>query len=168
MANGLVISAGHTDQVVNTDVFESLKVLLAVHLDLQLDPDEFVQLPRLREVFACGCGTVGTIEERLGQLSVEGDQPVGKGRAESGDVGYMCGRGRSGQQVVNERSGADLRNVLHPIGTVHGSGFVERSHDGLQQLQVDDRCAKVRHKFFFEDLCEPRREFRLQSAEIQC
>jgi len=138
-----------------------------VHLDLQLDPDEFVHLPRLREVFARGCGAVGTIKERLGELSVEGDQPVGKGCTETGDVGDMCGRGRSGQQVVNEWSGADLGNVLHPVGTVHGSGFVERSHDGLQQLQVDDRCAKVRHEFFFEDLREPRREFRLQGAEIQ-
>jgi hypothetical protein len=166
LADGLVIPTGHADQTVNTDVVELLKVLLAVHLDLQLDPDEFVHLPRLREVVARRCGSMGAIEERLGELSVESGQPAGKGFAESGDAGDICGQGWGGQQMVNEWSGAGLGGVLHPVSAIHGGSFIKCGHDGTQQLQVDDRCTKVRHEFFFEDLREPRREFRLQGAEI--
>ena len=69
--------------------------------------------------------------------------------------------------MVDERSGAGLGDLLHPISTVHGSGFVESSHDGSEQLRVDDRCAETFHEFIVEDLCEPHREIRLQGAEVE-
>ena len=87
LANSPVIPTCHTDHAINADLVEPLKVLPAMHLDFQLDPDEFVHLPRLFEVFARGSRSVSAIEERLRELSVESGQAVGEGGAESGDTG---------------------------------------------------------------------------------
>jgi len=143
LADGLVIPTGHSDQAVNTDVVESLKVLLAVHLDLQLHPDELVHGPRLFEVLARWGRTVNAIKERLRELVVESGQAVGEGSTESGDVRDACGQGWGGQQVVEEWCDAGLGDLGHPISAVHGSRFVECSHDGAEQLRVDDRCTEV-------------------------
>ena len=100
---------------------ESLKVLLAVHLDLQLSPDVLVHGPRLLEVLARWGGSVSTLKERLRQLVVEGGKSVGEGGTELGDGGDSQGQWRGGQEVVDERCGASLSDLLHPISTVHGS-----------------------------------------------
>ena len=69
--------------------------------------------------------------------------------------------------MVNERSGANLGNVLHPVCAVHGCGFIKGSHDCPEQLGVDDGSTKVCDEFLFEDFREPDRELRLQSAKVE-
>ena len=146
---------------------ESLKVFLAVHLDLQLSSDVLVHGPRLLEVLARWGGSVSTLKERLRQLVVEGGKSAGEGGTELGDGGDSQGQWWGGQEVVDERCGASLGDLLHPISTVHGSRFVERGHDGLEQLPVNERGAEVGHELLLEDFRNPNREFGLQSAEVE-
>jgi len=167
LADGLVIPTRHADHVVNTDVVEPLEVLLAVHLDFQLYPDELVHSPRLLEVLAGWGGSMSTVEEFPCKLGVEGGQAAGEGGTESGDTGDGCSQWWDGQEVVDEWNGASLGDALHPINAIHGSGFVKCTHDGLEQLRVEDRGAEVRNQFLVEDLSDPYREFGLQGAEIE-
>lgn len=148
-------------------MIESLKVLLAVHLDLQLCSDVLVNDPGPLEVLARWGRPVSTIEELLRELTVESGQAAREGGAESRNVGDRRGQGWGGQKVVNERSGAGLGSILHPVCAVHGSGFIQRGHDRPEQLRIDDRNAKVRDEFLFEDFREPYGELRLQSAEVE-
>ena len=168
LTDGLVVPTGHTDHAVDANVVESLEVLLAVHLDLQLHPDILVHGPRLLEVFARWGGPTSTVEERLRKLGIVGSQTRGEGGTESRDAGNGCGQGWDGQEVINEWNGAGLGNGLHPIDTVHRSGFVKCGHNGLEQLRIDDRCAKVGEELLVEDLSDPYRKFGLHGAEVEC
>lgn len=167
LANGLVVPTRHADQAIDADVVESLEVLLSVHLDLQVGPDVLVQGPRLLEVLARWGGSVSTVKERLRDLIVEGGQSTREGVAEFGDVADSQRQWWGGQEVVNEWCGASLSDVLHPIRTVHGSRFVERVHDSLEQLSVKDWSPKVSQKLFLKDLRNPDRELGLQGAEVE-
>lgn len=74
LTNGPVIPASHTGQAVDTNVIESLKVLLAVHLDLQTYPNELVHGSGPLEVLARWGRSTRIIEERLSELSMESGQ----------------------------------------------------------------------------------------------
>ena len=148
-------------------MIEPLKVLLAVHLDLQLGPDVLVHRPRPVEVLARRGRSASTIEERFRELAVESGHATREGGAESRNVGDGRGQRWGGQEVVNERGSASLSNFLHPICAVHGSGLIERSDDGPEQLGIDDRSTKVSDELIFEDFREPHGELRLQSAKVE-
>ena len=161
LADSLVIPTRHADQVVDTDVVEPLEVLLAMHLDFQIYPDELVHGPRLLEVLARWGGAMGTIEELPCELGVEVGQAAGEGGAEGGNTGDGCSQWRDGQEVVDEWDGASLSDALHPVSAVHGGGFVECTHNGLEQLRIEDRGAKVRNELFVENFSDPYRELGL-------
>ena len=167
LTNGPVIATGHADHAVDANMIESLKVLLAVHLELQPDPDELVHGPRPLEVFASWGRSVGAIEEGLVELGIERYQTAREGGAERRDDGEGGGQGWSCQEVVDERSGASLGDAFHPICTVHAGGFVKRGDDGLKQFDVDDRSAKMSDEFLFKDFREPNRKLRVQSAKVE-
>ena len=150
LADCLVVPTGHAD------VVKSLEVLLAVHLDFQLGPDILVHGPPLLEVLARWGGSVSTLKERLRQLVVEGGESAGEGGAELRDVGNSQGQWRGGREVVDERRGASLGDFLHPISTIHGSRFVERVHNGLEQLPVNERGTEVGHQLLLKDFRDPK------------
>lgn len=167
-----------TDRRLGKSAVESGDVLIPVHLDTELHPDELVHWPGLAQEFCSWCRAARAIQELLPQLSEQRNGLINHFLSEYRDLLQAGDRGGRAAEEVNEWCGTGRQGGLHSRYDVHNDRLViERGlhsvpdvlpeGSDLGRVAGHKALSEVRGQFPVEDFLQAGLEEVVHGSEVE-